>query len=202
MQIPSNMVVGKIKWPGAYICCGMAAWGCISALTSVVHNYGGLLTCRIFLGMVEAIFFPGALYFLSSFYNRKQYAFRTAILYSGSQLGNAFGGLFAIGILKLDGRNGLEGWRWLFLIEGVVTVGLAIAFAFILPNSNEKILTLSPIECEWVRWNYAQDLGQRDNSNEVTATKGFIMAVCDPKTWMLIGMLYCVRHLHLRRSCD
>jgi len=47
------------------------------------------------------------------FYNRKQIAFRTAVLYSGSQLGNAFGTLFAIGIIKLDGRYGLEGWRWL-----------------------------------------------------------------------------------------
>lgn len=187
------MVVGKIKWPGVYICCAMAAWGAISALMSVVHNYGGLLCARIFLGFIEAAYFPGALYYLSSFYNRQQYAFRTAILYSGSQLGNAFGGLFAIGILKLDGRSGLEGWRWLFLVEGVITVGLALTFALILPQSNEKIRTLSPIECEWVQWNHAKDLGQKDNSNEVTAMKGFIMAVRDPKTWLLMGMLYCVR---------
>lgn len=46
------------------------------------------------------------------FSNRKQFALRTAILYSGSQLGNAFGGLFAIGILTLDGAHGLAGWRW------------------------------------------------------------------------------------------
>ena len=58
------------------------------------------------------IFFPGALYFLSTFYNRKQMALRSAILYSGSQAGNAFGGLFAIAILNLDGVHGLEGWRW------------------------------------------------------------------------------------------
>jgi MFS family permease len=112
MQVPSNMIVGKIKWPGVYICGGMAAWGIISGLMAVVHNYHGLLMARFFLGFVEAIFFPGALYFLSMFYNRKQFAFRTAILYSGSQLGNAFGGLFAIAILNLDGRNGLAGWRW------------------------------------------------------------------------------------------
>src|SRR3954447_25144183 len=119
-----------------------------------VHSYSGLLLARFFIGFVEAVFFPGALYYLSMFYNRKQYAFRAAVLYSGSQLGNAFGGLFAIGILKLDGKQGLQGWRWvsdhsnilrrsplipryqqLFLIEGVATIGLAIIFAFILPNS-------------------------------------------------------------------
>lgn len=106
------MIVGKIKWPGFYICAGMATWGVISALMAVVHNYIGLLMARFFLGFVEAIFFPGALYFLSLFYSRQQFALRTAILYSGSQLGNAFGGLFAIGILRLDDHHGLEGWRW------------------------------------------------------------------------------------------
>lgn len=112
MQVPSNLIVGKLSWPGIYICGGMAAWGVVSALMAVVHDYAGLLTARIFLGIIEAIFFPGALYFLSLFYNRKQMAFRTAILYSGSQLGNAFGGLFAIGVLRLDGSHGMSGWRW------------------------------------------------------------------------------------------
>ncbi|KXH54183.1 TNA1 is necessary for nicotinic acid import into the cell [Colletotrichum salicis] len=190
MQVPSNMIVGKIKWPGAYICCGMAAWGVISSLMAVVHSYEGLLMARFFLGFVEAIFFPGALYFLSLFYNRKQFALRTAILYSGSQLGNAFGGLFAIGILNLDGARGLAGWRWLFLVEGVITVGLAIPFACILPNSNKKVPTLTQLECEWVQYNFAADQGQEDYSSEVTALKGFMMAVTDPKTWMLMGVLY------------
>ena len=49
------------------------------------------------------------------FYNKTQFGVRTAILYSGSQLGNAFGGLFAIGIFELDGAHGIEGWRWLFI---------------------------------------------------------------------------------------
>ncbi|KAH9885694.1 nicotinamide mononucleotide permease [Xylariomycetidae sp. FL2044] len=191
MQIPSNLIVGKISWPGIYICVGMATWGVISALMSVVHNYAGLLVARIFLGFVEAIFFPGALYFLSLFYNRKQYALRAAILFSGSQLGNAFGGLFAIGILTLDGTHGLEGWRWLFLVEGVLTVGLAISFAFILPNSNKKIKGLSPIECDFVQWNFISDQGQGDNAGEISAVKGFLLAAVDPKTWLLLGILYC-----------
>lgn len=138
---------------------------------------------------VEAVLFPGALFFLSLFYNRQQFALRTAILYSGSQIGNAFGGLFAIAILKLDGAHGLEGWRWLFIIEGVMTVGLALIFAFILPNSNKRILTLDPLECEWVQWNFEKDLGQRDNSNEQTAWQGLVMAMQDPKTWLMMTLL-------------
>jgi hypothetical protein len=53
MQVPSNMIVGKIKWPGIYICAGMAGWGVISALMAVVHNYEGLLMTRFFLGFIE-----------------------------------------------------------------------------------------------------------------------------------------------------
>jgi MFS family permease len=112
MQVPSNIIVGKVKYPGVYICAAMAVWGMISACMAAVQGYTGLVLARFFIGFVEAVFFPGALYYMSLFYSRKQYAFRVAVLYSGSQLGNAFGGLFAIGILKLDGKHGLQGWRW------------------------------------------------------------------------------------------
>lgn len=193
MQVPSNMVAGRITWPGTYICVAMAVWGVISALMGVVQGFGGLLATRFFLGVIEAVFFPGALYLLSMFYNRQQFALRTAILYSGSQLGNAFGGLFAIAILELDGAHGIEGWRWLFIIEGSATVGLAVIFAFILPNSNKKIIGLNEIECQWIQWNYAADQGQEDNSREITPLKGLVMAASDPKTWLLMGILYAVR---------
>jgi MFS family permease len=112
MQVPSNIIVGKVKYPGVYICAAMAVWGMISACMAAVQSYTGLVLARFFIGFVEAVFFPGALYYMSLFYSRKQYALRVAVLYSGSQLGNAFGGLFAIGILKLDGKHGLQGWRW------------------------------------------------------------------------------------------
>lgn len=112
MQVPSNIIVRKVKYPGIYICAAMAVWGMISACMAAVQSYTGLVLARFFIGFIEAVFFPGALYYMSLFYSRKQYAFRVAVLYSGSQLGNAFGGLFAIGILKLDGKHGLQGWRW------------------------------------------------------------------------------------------
>lgn len=112
MQVPSNMVLGKVKWPGVYVCTAMGIWGVISAVQTVVHNFIGLAIARFCVGFVESVFVPGALFYLSLFYNRKQYAFRAALFYSGSQLGNAFGGLLAIAILKLDGKHGLAGWRW------------------------------------------------------------------------------------------
>lgn len=192
MQVPSNIIVGKVKWPGVYICCAMAVWGMISACMGAVHDFTGLVLARFFIGFVEAVFFPGALFYMSLFYTRKQYAFRVAILYSGSQLGNAFGGLFAIAILKLDGRYGLEGWRWLFIIEGVATIGLALIFAFILPNSPSTVRGHSQAERDWVAYNFAQDQGQQDHAKEISAKEGFMMAVTDPKTWLLLSTLYCI----------
>jgi hypothetical protein len=83
----------------------------------------------------------------------------------------------------------------LFLVEGVITVGLAGLFALVLPNSNKKILLLSPLECEWVQWNMAKDQGQEDNRSEISAWKGFMLALTDVKMWMLMGILYCVSRL-------
>lgn len=186
------MFLGTIKSPGVYICGAMVVWGIISTCMAAVQSFGGLVATRFLVGFSEAVFFPGALYYLSVFYNRKQYAFRAAILYSGSQLGNAFGGLFALGILELDGAHGLEGWRWLFLVEGVVTIGLAFLFMLILPNAPEKARLLSQAEIDWVQYSYQEDQGQMDNTNEITAGQGFMMAIKDPKTWLMLATLYLI----------
>ncbi|KAI1814434.1 MFS general substrate transporter [Poronia punctata] len=194
-QTPSNLLASKITWPGIYICMGMAAWGAMSALTAVVHDFSHLLAIRALLGVIEAIFFPGALFLLSQFYNRKQFALRTAILYSGSQIGNAVGGLFAIGILQLDGQRGLSGWRWLFLIEGISTVVIASIFSFFLPNSHQKkIIFLTPLEHEFIRYNYTSDHNSNHSNysdEETSSWKGFVLAISDPKLWLITGILYC-----------
>lgn len=200
MQVPSNLLVSKIKYPAVYICAAVAVWGIVSACTATVASFPGLVVCRFMLGFVEAVFFPGAFYYLSTFYSRKQIAFRTAILYAGSQLGNAFGNLLAIAIIQLDGTSGLEGWRWLFLIEGVLTVGLALVFALYLPNSPQKIIGFSHVEHEWVRWNYEQDQKQADDSGETTAMRGLMMAASDPKMWLMMGTLYAVSWVAITAS--
>lgn len=90
-QVPSNIIASKLKYPGIYINVMMAGWGIVSACTAAAHNFHGLVVVRIFLGIFEAAFFPGAVYLLSCWYTKKELALRTAILFSGSQLGNAFG---------------------------------------------------------------------------------------------------------------
>lgn len=80
--------------------------------------------------------------------------------------------------------------RRLFLIEGVLTIGLAIIFALYLPNSPSRIIGFTQKEHDWIRFNYEIDQKQQDQSQEVSAKQGFIMAVSDPKTWLMCGTLY------------
>lgn len=110
-QIPSNLLITKISRPGMYICCAVIIWGAISAATAAVKTYQQLLAVRAILGVVEAVFFPGAVYYLSAWYTKKELGKRLAGLYIAQQVGNAFGGLFAAAILQLDGAHGISGWQ-------------------------------------------------------------------------------------------
>lgn len=100
----------------------MMLWAIVSALTAVANNYIGLVLTRFFLGVTEAPYYPGAVYLLSLFYNRKEIATRIAILYTGNVLATAFAGLIAAGVFYgMDNAAGLAGWQWLFILQGAVT---------------------------------------------------------------------------------
>jgi hypothetical protein len=71
-------------------------------------------------------------------------------------------------------------------------MAIATIFAFILPNSPKTVRGHTEQEREWLAWTFGQDQGQQDHSDEITAWKGFEMATADPKTWLLMGTLYCV----------
>lgn len=117
-QIPSNMFLNYITRPSRYISICVILWGLISTLTGVTKGFPGILICRLCLGLPEAAFYPGAIYFLSRWYTRKELALRTAFLYGGLTLSLAFGNLMAAGILGgMEGRLGIRAWRWLFYIE-------------------------------------------------------------------------------------
>lgn len=119
MQVPSNIMLNWCGRPSWYIGFWTVAWGLVSALTSLVQNYGQIVACRFILGFVEAPFFPGILFYLSKWYTKSELNLRMAIFFSGSLIAGAFGNLIAAGILDgLAGARGLAAWRWLYIIEG------------------------------------------------------------------------------------
>lgn len=185
-QIPSNLIITKVTRPGMYICCAVVIWGSISACTAAVHSYGQLLAVRCILGVAEAVFFPGAIYFLSAWYTKKELGKRIAGLYIAQQVGNAFGGLFAAAIGQLDGVHGIAGWRWLFIVEGSATVGIGIICACIMPEFPHNSRILSQPERDLAVWRVESEAGAAEGSNKESVLKGFGKALSDPKLILLI----------------
>lgn len=185
-QIPSNLIITKISRPGMYICGAVVLWGCISAATSAVKSYQQLLAVRAVLGIAEAVFFPGAIYYLSAWYTKKELGKRIAGLYIAQQVGNAFGGLFAAAVLKLDGRHGIAGWQWLFIIEGSATVGIGIVCACFMPEFPHNSRILSETERSLAVWRIESEAGAAEGTEDVSVLRGFIDALSDPKLGLLI----------------
>ncbi|KIW19314.1 hypothetical protein PV08_03608 [Exophiala spinifera] len=185
-QIPSNLLITKISRPGMYICVAVVIWGSISAATAAVNSYGQLLAVRVILGVVEAVFFPGAIYFLSAWYTKRELGKRIAGLYIAQQVGNAFGGLFAAGIGKLDGTHGIAGWRWLFIIEGSATVGIGVICACLMPEFPHNSRILSQPERDLAVWRIESEAGAAEGTEKESVARGFAKALSDPKLLLLI----------------
>ncbi|KOC14596.1 hypothetical protein AFLA70_521g000721 [Aspergillus flavus AF70] len=134
-QVPSNLLLNRLGRPSLFIGAFIIAWGLVSALTSLVQNYSQMMVCRFLLGAVEAPFFPDVLFYLSKWYRRKELNLRVSIFFSGTLLGGGFGNLIAAAVLRdLKGACGLDAWRWLYIIEGTVTVSVGIVFCIFLPD--------------------------------------------------------------------
>jgi len=191
MQVPSNLFLNKVGKPALYLPSVMIVWGVISAATAGAQTYGGLIAIRFFLGFVEAAYFPGCLYFLSAWYTRKELGFRTAILYSGSLLSGAFSGLISAGITNgMDGLHGLRAWRWLFIIEGTITIGIAFVAYLVLPNFPRTTTWLTENERQLAIWRLDEDIGEDDwvGSEQQTFFHGMMLAFEDVKMWVLVWL--------------
>ncbi|KAK7470670.1 hypothetical protein VKT23_002092 [Stygiomarasmius scandens] len=134
IEMPSNWVLkrmGANRWLPLIVC----AWGVVTTLTCLIHNFSGLVTIRIFLGFCEGGLLPGMILYLSTMYKRHELQLRVGIFYASASLSGAFGGLLATAISKMDGIGGLAGWRWIFALEGIATVIVGVIAAVFLPAS-------------------------------------------------------------------
>ncbi|EGC43627.1 MFS transporter [Histoplasma capsulatum var. duboisii H88] len=191
IMIPSNMYLTRTK-PSYYISFFMALWAIASGLTALAKDFKGLLLTRFFLGVLEAPYYPGALYLLSIFYTRKEIATRICILYTGNILATAFAGLIAAGIFAgMDGRSGIKGWQWLFILLGITTFLVAFGSTFTLPDDplNTKWLTLN--ERELAHRRIVSDTV--DQQSQTTIWTGLKEAIKDYRLWIFALM----QHLHL-----
>ncbi|PWY69394.1 MFS transporter [Aspergillus eucalypticola CBS 122712] len=178
--VPSNLILNKLGKPSIYLPGCMVAWGVISCCTAATHNVAGLLVVRFLLGFVEAAYFPGCLYLLSAWYTRKELGKRTALLYAGSLISGAFSGLIAAGITSgLNGARGIAAWRWIFVIEGALTIFAALIAFFIVPDLPRTTSWLTDNEKVFAAWRLEKDIGEDDwvDNEHQSMTKGAKLAV-------------------------
>jgi MFS family permease len=127
----------------------MIAWGICTVCLGVTQNYTGLLVVRIILGIAEAGLYPGVAYYLTMWYCVDEMAIRQGLFFSAASMAGAFSGLLAYAIAKMDGVGGYQGWRWIFILEGLLTIVVAVGAYFVLYDFPETAGFLTPEERAW-----------------------------------------------------
>ncbi|GAA5903953.1 hypothetical protein JCM8208_001738 [Rhodotorula glutinis] len=130
--------------------------------------------------------FPGSVFLLSSWFSKKELALRTAVLYTGSLLAGAFSGFLTGGVQSgLDGVRGLESWRWVFLIEGAITVFAAFCSVFLLPDYPATTKSFTLRQRALAVYRLEVDAGSKDGEEQVGQLATLKAAVLDWRLWAL-----------------
>ncbi|KAL1744287.1 major facilitator superfamily domain-containing protein [Schizophyllum fasciatum] len=146
-EVPSNILLKRLK-PSRWIAFLMFAWGSVTIGLGGVQSYASLAVVRLLLGIFEAGLFPGLVYYLTFWYRPEERSLRVALILASATLAGAFGGAIAYGVSHMDYLHGLSAWRWLFILEGVPSAGLAVPILFLLPDYPETARWLSAGERE------------------------------------------------------
>ncbi|KAF2663968.1 MFS general substrate transporter [Microthyrium microscopicum] len=186
-EIPSNMFLKRFK-PRVWLATCMFLFGLTSICQGLVKSYGGLLASRFFLGLFETGMFPGCFYLIGMWYRRHEAQRRYTMFFSSTSLAGAFGGLLASAIGKMDGMRGYRGWRWIFILEGVLTCVVSLFFFFWLPNFPEESKWLTEDERAYVKARLEQDQGKSAAERQI-AFKDVINVFKDIKI-VLGGFMY------------
>lgn len=158
-EVPSNILITKFR-PSIMLPATMILWGIVITLTSLVQNYHQLIVLRLLLGMTEAALYPGVVFYLTKWYTKKDLQFRQAMFFAGASAAGAFSGLLAYGISFMNGIAGLKGWRWIFIIEGLFTVVVAVCILFITYDYPETAKFLAEEERAYIIYRLSHDFDE------------------------------------------
>ncbi|KAI1623078.1 retrograde regulation protein 2 [Exophiala viscosa] len=135
-QPPMTAIAKKLR-PGRFLGTIVVAWGLVIVGHGLVKTWHAMLALRCLLGIFEAGFFSSCAYLLSTWYVRGEVAKRNAAFYLLGSLIAGFGGILAYGLSKMDGVGGHAGWRWIFLIEGIITIAFGLIAYFLIVDFPE-----------------------------------------------------------------
>ncbi|KAJ9627301.1 hypothetical protein H2203_003763 [Taxawa tesnikishii (nom. ined.)] len=150
-QLPSTIAV-RTFGPRIWLSFITFCFGLITLCTAFVHSWREMIALRVLLGTAMSGIYPGLTYLISTWYTRKEQQLRFAYLQSGEVIILATGGIVNYGLNQLDGKGGLAGWRWMFLVQGLITCVLGIiTYWWIVDfpeNSRNSFMFLTQMEQE------------------------------------------------------
>ncbi|KAI4677962.1 uncharacterized protein J4E84_008909 [Alternaria hordeiaustralica] len=187
-EVPSNMILMKVK-PSIYLSTIVWVWGCVVLGMSQTKSATGLLIGRFFLGAIEAGLYPGALFILTCWYTKKEVGKRFCIFYTSGCVSPALGGIMAGAIISsLDGARGIPGWRWLLIIESIITIACGFGLYFILPNWPIESKMLSPEQRLLAHVRILRDRDQSWHIDEAALTpfQAFLAVIRDGRTYLFM----------------
>ena len=145
LEVPSNLVLVRVG-ARAWIARIMITWGVIGVCMMLVRTPMQFYLARFLLGVAEAGFFPGVLYYLSQWFPRGEHGRVVSRFYIAAPLSTVAMGAVSGWLLGLDGLANLHGWQWLFLVQGTPSVLVGVALLWWLPASPGDVSWLSPRE--------------------------------------------------------
>ncbi|KAK4917612.1 hypothetical protein LTR49_014566 [Elasticomyces elasticus] len=188
-EVPWNLVLKRIG-PKIWLPSVTLIWGIVATLQGVVvYNGGqtgvaGFFVVRFFLGVTEGALFPGVVFYLSMWYKRAERQYRIALFFSAASLAGAFGGILAYGIGYMKGVAGLNGWRWIFIIEGILTCVIAVGGYWFIADWPARARFVNEDERAFINARLKADSDA--TQDEAFNWTNVWHALKDPKVW-----LYC-----------
>ncbi len=155
-EIPSNLLLvrfGARKW----IARIMITWGLLSAAMMFVHTPGQFYALRFLLGVAEAGFYPGVIYYFSSWFPPCHRGRAVSRFYVASPLASVVMGGVSSWLLGLDGLAHLRGWQWLFVAQGLPNVLIGLVVLRFLPDAPATATWLTPPEKDWILGELARE---------------------------------------------
>ncbi|KAM4065031.1 major facilitator superfamily protein [Hirsutella rhossiliensis] len=191
---PLGTVLTRKIGPRWFLSSITLAWGAVMIGNGFVNSWQSLAGLRVLVGVFEAGYFPGAVYLLSTWYTRFDMQKRYTVFYGVGCVAGALGGILAFGLSQMNGLAGLRGWRWIFIIEGVISCLGAIASCFFLVEFPEEAHRswnfLSKQECDFIIRRVNRDRG--DAITEPFSLVEFLKPAADFKIWVYAFIFFCV----------
>ncbi|KAL9111893.1 MAG: hypothetical protein Q9227_003743 [Pyrenula ochraceoflavens] len=151
-EIPSNLVLTRVR-PSIWIPSLEVLWTILTFSTSRCSSAKQIYVVRFFVGLFESGFYPGMQYIIGSWYRKDELAKRSCIFHTSSAIATMFSGYLMASVYHLNGRGGFRGWQWLFIVDGIISLPIALAGFVILPDvpENTKAFYLKPGERAFAR---------------------------------------------------